>query len=370
MSYLVVCLLATFHSVALSAVVASPFRIGDTWRGHLSQCEKRVFPGSDSAPHVIDMTVQSISTDGIIDVLFTEQTTKTQYIMTGSFDSTTLELELKFSGEWIHKDMGGWVPCDARGIVSKDFSTLTGDSMCKYGSGANGAKRSCPYAGGGEFILRHDRTKFNVLGAGDKSVNGVYSSVPKNHDLFDSETYEGVPIYKQVSCESEGCRNHHVLAQRKIGSQKFWIITDINSLGEHQPNAFLQLDEHEAESAAVFDTVKYSAWSEEVTPPLSGWRKRSHFESRQPAPNVEPVVSTMFELQQMAHPMHRGIEDGVGSKFVVGKGESSYGLVGSILIFLVAGFVVLQVCGRKKVVKSPHSRYQGIGGGGNIYSSV
>ena len=35
---------------------------------------------------------------------------------------------------------------------------------------------------------------------------------------------------------------------------------------------------------SVFDSIKYSAWSEEVTPPDHGWRKRNHYEARQPAP--------------------------------------------------------------------------------------
>ena len=87
--------------------------------------------------------------------------------------------------------------------------------MCQYSPGQ--MKRACPYAGGGEFILRHDRTKFNVIGAGDKTVNGVYSSVPKNHDLFDSETYEGVPVYKQVSAsESQRTGPRDYFAKRRL----------------------------------------------------------------------------------------------------------------------------------------------------------
>ncbi|GMH89589.1 hypothetical protein TL16_g11502 [Triparma laevis f. inornata] len=307
-------LLLSLLPLSLSQELSHPFFVGDTWRGHLSNCEKRMFNGRSSPPHVIDMTVQSVHEDGILDVLFTEQTTKTQYIMTGIYDPRTLQIDLKFSGEWIHRDQGGWVPCDARGIVSKDLSTLTGDAMCTSG----GVKRTCAYAGGGEFILRHDRTKFQIMGAGDSSVNGVYSSVPKNHDLFESETYEGVPVYKQVSCESEegeakvplaACRLDHVLAQRKIGTQKFWIITDITSLNSHKSDSGPGFDDQqEAESSSVFDSIKYSAWSEEVTPPDHGWRKRNHYEARQPAPLVNPVVSTMFELQQMAHPLHRGAQ--------------------------------------------------------------
>lgn len=90
--------------------------------------------------------------------------------MTGHYNSQTLQISLSFSGKWIHKDEAGWIPCDARGIVSKDLSSLTGDAMCDN----DGLKMACPYAGGGEFILSHDRTKFAVTGAGDPTVNGMY----------------------------------------------------------------------------------------------------------------------------------------------------------------------------------------------------
>ena len=189
MNLLIACSLISCFLCTQAQEVSHPFFVGDTWRGHLSNCQRRIFDAKTSSPHVIDMTVQSVHEDGILDVLFTEQTTKTQYLMTGGennvqgrsqsyyyqissltsltliavYDPKTLQIDLKFSGEWIHRDQGGWVPCDARGVVSKDLSTLTGDSMCTSG----GVKKTCAYAGGGEFILRHDRTKFQVAGAGD-----------------------------------------------------------------------------------------------------------------------------------------------------------------------------------------------------------
>jgi len=99
------------------------------------------------------MTVQSVHTDGVLDVLFTEQTSKTQYLMTGTYDPATLELDLTFNGNFLHQDKSGWVPCDAKGTVSKDMTTLTGDALCDKG----GIKQKCEYAGGGEFVLKHDR---------------------------------------------------------------------------------------------------------------------------------------------------------------------------------------------------------------------
>jgi len=168
-----------------------------------------------------------------------------------------------------------------------------------------GNPAECPNAGGGEFVLRHDRTKFAVSGSGDKSANGIYSSVPKNHDLFFSDTYDGVPIYKQV-CGSEGteeldndeCGNH-IMAQLQIGVQKFWIITDVPSLiSSHH-----EFGVEQGDNEAAFAGVKYSAWSEEVTPPNTGWRIRGHEDGRIPAPMVNPVVSSMYELEAMAHPL-------------------------------------------------------------------
>ena len=106
-SILAVLVLLSLSLPTLGNEVNSPFVVGDTWRGHLSQCEKRVFSGADSTPHIIDMTVQSVGEGGLIDVLFTEQTTKTQYIMTGTYESNTGQLDLSFGGEVRETSRGG-----------------------------------------------------------------------------------------------------------------------------------------------------------------------------------------------------------------------------------------------------------------------
>jgi hypothetical protein len=182
------------------------------------------------------MQVQSVHPDGILDVLFTEQTSKTQYLMTGTYDPESLKFDLNFAGDYTHNKASGWTPCDAVGVISKDLSTLTGDAFCTK----NGKRQKCEFAGGGEFVLKHDRTSYRVTGGGDKSVNGVYTSVPKNHDLFYSETFQGVPIYKQVSCENTDAANQgvpcmmdNVIAQTRIGNQKYWVLTTMNSLQDH-----------------------------------------------------------------------------------------------------------------------------------------
>lgn len=70
--------------------------------------------------------------------------------------------------------------------------------------------------------------------------------MPKNHDLFESETFQGVPMYKQVKCEETSgmktsdsevlrskCKNNHVMAQTRIGHQKYWVLMDLESLKAH-----------------------------------------------------------------------------------------------------------------------------------------
>jgi hypothetical protein len=296
------------------------------------------------------MQVQSVHPDGILDVLFTEQTSKTQYLMTGTYDPESLKFDLNFAGDYTHNKASGWTPCDAVGVISKDLSTLTGDAFCTK----NGKRQKCEFAGGG-----------------DKSVNGVYTSVPKNHDLFYSETFQGVPIYKQVSCENTDAANQgapcmmdNVIAQTRIGNQKYWVLTTMNSLQDHYDHKddILKFEEQDSEPASVFDHIKYSSWSEEVTPPTYAWRSRGHFQSLHPAPTVEAVVSSMAELQAMAHPLAGKVkeEENLGG----GLREAGNGKPGMVVVLLVVGIamVVAKVFGGKK-------KYGGVGGGNPSYMS-
>lgn len=242
-------------------------------------------------------------------VLITEKEFKSQYIMMGRYSPNTLRTQLTFSS-WVHEPKDLWVPCDAEGYVSRDLSTFAGDALCDRGPIGTGDPSPCPHAGGGEFVLSHDRTMFAVMGAGDPSVNGLYNSVPKSDDLFDSELYHGVPIYRQITCNGNAgdgtpCDpKKHVMAHRVIGSQKFWIITDTSSLMSHDDGAksprdrfVIEKDDLDLESREVFHSIKYSAWSEQVTPAQYGWRVRDHRETALPAPIVEPVVSSMHTLE-------------------------------------------------------------------------
>ena len=203
-----------------------------------------------------------------VTVLFTEQRQKTQYRMSGMYESHTGRLELKYD-DVVHAGSGSrhtWRPCDAVGYVSRDLSTFTGESRCHESETHGGMLATCPYAGGGEFVLRHDRTKFSVTGAGDEGVNGVYSSVPLDHDIFKLETYDGSPVFKQSSCEhplAEDCMDN-VLINRKVGSQSFWIIADLEELERHKED---DVENNIYELQEVFETIKYSVWSADVTPP-------------------------------------------------------------------------------------------------------
>ena len=159
--------------------------------------------------------------------------------------------------------------------------------------------------------------------------------MPKNHDLYFAETFQGVPIYKQVSCDETvkpkppeaGCKMDNVLAQTRIGNQKYWVLTTMPSLQEHfaAKDDILKFEEQDSEPASVFDFIKYSSWSEEVTPPTHGWRKRGHYTASHPAPMVEAVVSSMSDLQAMAHPSLQGrgrVADALGGGGGGGKGGS------------------------------------------------
>jgi hypothetical protein len=345
--------IALLLSSCLGMQQVMPFIPGDVWRGHLSACSSIPAFSIASDVHVVDMTVISGDPDNLR-CLFTEQTTKSEYVMKGQFSPSTLEFALSFD-KWVHQPDSSWTPCEAVGVVGRDLSVLTGDAVCQS---KNGAKSKCAWAGGGEFILRHDRTQFTVDGAGDPTVNGRYSSIPKNHNLFDIETYEGVPMYKQVSCDPSavappiargGCELNHVMAQRVVGNQKFWILTDIDSLHSHDRPAS---QKNEMEPADVFETIKYSVWSEDVTPPMSGWRAREYFHGRAelPAPMVNPVIGSMMALEGMLHPMtaEKRMKDMLAESGLAAQGGGGGGVLGFMIIGVVVTGVIFTFCTKRK----------------------
>ena len=173
--------------------------------------------------------------------------------------------------------------------MSPDFSTLSGVSLCK--------QQKCDL-GGGEFILRRDRTEFVVEGAGDPKVNGVYTSKapyegsPKTTSST-HRLYDGSPIYVQKcpreiqknlrrfdddpSCDDDPFAIVHVV----VGQFGFWRIQRSSSIGQ----------DHD-------DELRYSVCSEEVYPPDVGWRAANV--DRAPPPRVRPSVASMYDLKNYA----------------------------------------------------------------------
>ena len=188
-----------------------------------------------------------------------------------------------------------WEPCDAEAYVSHDYSTMSGISLCE-GHG------SCD-PGGGEFVLRHDRTQFVVEGAGDPRVNGQYSSQPRfpiskddkdNQKLTRSgktQMYDGAPIYLQACPKDNPNCETFAIVHEVIGQFGFWRII---------PSSVLTKPSESNAAMPQTDHAIYSVCSEDVYPPDNGWRPLKGIESA-PAPAVRATVrSTYTDLQNHA----------------------------------------------------------------------
>ena len=253
---------------------AMPFMIGDVWRGFLSSCHQsevhyersfRTFP--------FDLSIQKVNAGGVVHVTFVSHYDKTEYRMKGIYNESVYRLFLRPE----HSDISsaGWKPCDAEAFLSHDFSTLAGVSLC--------ADHGECDAGGGEFVLRHDRTRFRVAGAGHKHVDGVYSSLAPGHSILETETYAGAPVYAQDECahgdDDYECGNY-VLVHKVHGQFGFWWIVHARALAESDVGPL------------------YSAWSEDAYPPSTGWRPHTWDDA--PAPDVSPVVTSLSPTRRSA----------------------------------------------------------------------
>ena len=225
--------------------------------------EFRTFP--------FDLTIQKTNAPlGVVHVTFVSHYDKTEYRMKGIYNESVYRLFLRPE----HSDISsaGWKPCDAEAFLSHDFSTLAGVSLC--------ADHGECDAGGGEFVLRHDRTRFRVAGAGHKHVDGVYSSLAPGHSILETETYAGAPVYAQDECahgdDDYECGNY-VLVHKVHGQFGFWWIVHARALAEESDVGPL-----------------YSAWSEDAYPPSTGWRPHTWDDA--PAPDVSPVVTSLCRL--------------------------------------------------------------------------
>ena len=81
-------------------------------------------------------------------------------------------------------------------------------------------------------------------------------------------------------------------------------------------------------------------WSEEVTPPLNGWRSRGHDSARNPAPMVNPVIGSMMALEGMVHPMtaEKRAKDLLLGK--EGGAEGGVSFAGVLFVLVAAGAVM------------------------------
>ena len=310
---------------------AMPFMIGDVWRGFLSSChQSEVHQEREFRTFPFDLTIQKTNAPlGVVHVTFVSHYDKTEYRMKGIYNESVYRLFLRPE----HSDISsaGWKPCDAEAFLSHDFSTLAGVSLC--------ADHGECDAGGGEFVLRHDRTRFRVAGAGHKHVDGVYSSLAPGHSILETETYAGAPVYAQDECahgdDDYECGNY-VLVHKVHGQFGFWWIVHARALAEESDVGPL-----------------YSAWSEDAYPPSTGWRPHTWDDA--PAPDVSPVVTSLYADSPLdgvhlraSAARHAG--SGAGGAAATAASRSSTPLVLSIGALL---WVLVLVVKRRKSTVGP-----------------
>mmetsp|Transcript_4020 Transcript_4020/g.5592 ORF Transcript_4020/g.5592 Transcript_4020/m.5592 type:complete len:319 (+) Transcript_4020:193-1149(+) len=262
--------------------VQHPFMVGDIWRGYLSSCfsQKSITRKKDSIylpRHVVDFLVEDVADDGNVTFLYTEHTYNNQYHLHGIYDPVNFHIRMT-PGNWVTKRIGVNT-CDSEGFLSLDLTTFTGTVLCPD---------PCEN-GGGEFILRHDRTQFQVSSAGNKAALGFYYNLLPGEDIAHAKMYKGKPMFRQVQCtvDTPFCGSHY-LHQRQVNGHHFWLLIRSHSTNETNNN-------NENQGTLLHEEILYSAWSDEVTPPLNGWRAIQP-EDR-PAPMVTPVVSSIYSLQ-------------------------------------------------------------------------
>lgn len=294
-----------------------PFRSGDVWRGTLTSCHQngqhlhrkfRYFP--------VDLSIDDVDPDsGAVTVTFVTHSDHSFYELKGVYEESTRRLFL----ETVRGKLGeSWEPCDAEAWISPDFSTMSGVSVCE----SHGA---CD-AGGGEFVLRQEKTQLMVEGAGNSAVNGVYVS-KGSYSTAEKGTsaYDGAPVYVKSCPEGDKCEERFVVVHEVVGQYGFWRIQPAEGDGD----------------------ILYTVCSEDVFPPSVGWRPMQSYLG--PPPMVVPVVGSMYELETYDK-MNKDVEDDSNFVFSVGL----LGGIGFFLWLLVALLAQTRVKFRSSQ-KSPHS---------------
>jgi hypothetical protein len=290
---------------------------GDVWRGTMTNCQQtELHVKKRRLRYVpIELSIDHVNKNEIT-ATFVTHYDRSFYEMTGRYEPAGRRLYLEPKRGKLGKH---WIACDAEAFVSPDFSSMSG---LTYNCFQDQDKECDP--GGGEFMLRHDRTRFVVEGAGDARVNGEYAAQPRLGKAKADVLYEGAPVYLQ-----EG--GPFALVHEVIGQYGFWRITQAVNLEYRVPDSS--------------DGALYSAWSEDVYPPENGWRPLLNKRRGAPAPTVRPAVRSMYVGLAIPRNLRAGADDDSGF-----YGDASL-LVAMILVLGLVLWCFVLRCGRRVRLK-------------------
>mmetsp|Transcript_11913 Transcript_11913/g.42120 ORF Transcript_11913/g.42120 Transcript_11913/m.42120 type:complete len:219 (+) Transcript_11913:83-739(+) len=201
---------------------AHPFVTSDLWRGFLTSCHQTdVHVEREYRYYPVELTIDAVVGTKVT-ATFVTHADHSFYELKGEYEEATRRLYLTPVRGVVGRR---WEPCDAEVYISHDGTTLSGNSICDQHGECDD--------GGGEFVLRHDRTQLVVEGAGLAGVNGIYTSQRNAADLSavatpsqaeqDGRLYDGAPIYVQA-CSGE-CAQHAVIHVVN-GQYGFWQIIE------------------------------------------------------------------------------------------------------------------------------------------------
>mmetsp|Transcript_5760 Transcript_5760/g.18268 ORF Transcript_5760/g.18268 Transcript_5760/m.18268 type:complete len:218 (+) Transcript_5760:83-736(+) len=144
---------------------AHPFVTSDLWRGFLTSCHQTdVHVEREYRYYPVELTIDAVVGTKVT-ATFVTHADHSFYELKGEYEEATRRLYLTPVRGVVGRR---WEPCDAEVYISHDGTTLSGNSICDQHGECDD--------GGGEFVLRHDRTQLVVEGAGLAGVNGIYTS--------------------------------------------------------------------------------------------------------------------------------------------------------------------------------------------------
>lgn len=284
------------------------FSAGDVWRGVLTSCHQlEVHLQRSYRYYPVDLSIDKVVGDEVT-ATFVTHGDHSFYELKGVYEEERRRLVLRPERGKLSE---AWEPCDAEAYVSPDFSTLSGVSLCE-------AHGECD-PGGGEFMLRQERTEFVVEGAGDETVNGPYVS-KGSYSEGGARVYDGAPLYVQRHC-GDPC---FAIVHEVIGQYGFWRIQHLDRIGNDA-------------------VVLYSVCSEDVYPPTVGWRP-IHADDA-PPPLLRPVVASMYDLKNMKM-IHAPDPDA----------DSRAASIGLLVAMGACIWLLVFFCGHSRLAKTHHRR--------------